>query len=149
MHNKKTIRGLIGIVIALCLAAIIAVWVIPYLQMTHYRDSEIVQNHAAQLAEVYKEKSGQVISKENICQDISYLNRYMMYEGLLPSEISGTREGRIVYSMPYTETETEYVDVYRDTFGTIHYFIQSEDGSVQNNVELKPWGTLYLDGVKL
>ena len=75
-------------------------------------------------------------------------NRLWIYEGTLPTEITGTREGRLVYAMPFTDTETEYIDVYR-TGGTIHYFVQSDDGIGESSLELKPWGTLYADGMKI
>ena len=80
---------------------------------------------------------------------MAYLDRLWIYEGTLPTEITGTREGRLVYAMPFTDTETEYIDVYRTGGGTIHYFVQSDDGIGESSLELKPWGTLYADGMKI
>ncbi|GEM_PF-1573903 len=147
--KKKRTVGLLSIVIIIAAALVIALWVVPFAQMASYRGSETVQAHAAQLVADYEAETGETVSQEDVCRDMSYLDRYLMYSDLLPTEITGTREGRLVYAMPITNTETESVDVFRSSGGTIHYFIQSEDGQAQNNVELKPWGTIYVDGSKI
>ena len=146
--NKKKLTGFLVAILLLILILVIVLYVVPFAQMASYRGSETVQAHAAQLAADYEAKTGETISQEDVCRDMSYLHRYLMYSDLLPTEIAGTHEGRLVYVMPITDTKTESVDVFRSSGGTIHYFIQSEDGQAQNNVELKPWGTIYVDGSK-
>ena len=147
--KKKRTVGLLSIVIIIAAALVIALWVVPFAQMASYRGSETVQAHAAQLVADYEAETGETVSQEDVCRDMSYLDRLWIYEGTLPTEITGTREGRLVYAMPFTDTETEYIDVYRTGGGTIHYFVQSDDGSGESNLELKPWGTLYADGMKI
>ena len=147
--NKKKLTGVLVAILLVILILVIALWVVPFAQMASYRGSETVQAHAAQLVADYEAETGETVSQEDVCRDMSYLDRYLMYSDLLPTEITGTREGRLVYVMPITDTETESVDVLRSSGGTIHYFIQSEDGQAQNNVELKPWGTIYVDGSKI
>ena len=147
--NKKKLTGVLVAILLVILILVIALWVVPFAQMASYRGSETVQANAAQLVADYEAETGETVSQEDVCRDMSYLDRYLMYSDLLPTEITGTREGRLVYAMPITDTETESVDVFRSSGGTIHYFIQSEDGQAQNNVELKPWGTIYVDGSKI
>ena len=140
--NKKKLTGVLVAILLVILILVIALWVVPFAQMASYRGSETVQAHAAQMVADYEAETGETVSQEDVCRDMSYLDRYLMYSDLLPTEITGTREGRLVYAMPITDTETESVDVFRSSGGPIHYFIQREDGQAQITVELKPWGTI-------
>lgn len=101
---------------------------------------------AAQLAAAYGEKTGTALSQEDICRDLSYLQRWLMFSDTLPTEIVDLREGRPRYAMPITDTYTEYVDVTRSVTGTIRYCIQNADGTIQDNVSLTPLGLTFLNG---
>lgn len=114
--------------------------------MVSYRNSAPVQTCAAQLAAAYGEKNGTALSQEDICRDLSYLQRWLMFSDTLPTEIVDLREGRPRYAMPITDTYTEYVDVTRSVTGTIHYCIQNADGTIQDNVSLTPLGLTFLNG---
>ncbi len=118
----------------------------PYAQMVSYRNSAPVQTCAAQLAAAYGEKTGTALSQEDICRDLSYLQRWLMFSDTLPTEIVDLREGRPRYAMPITDTYTEYVDVTRSVTGTIRYCIQNADGTIQDNVSLTPLGLTFLNG---
>lgn len=118
----------------------------PTLMMVSYRNSAPVQTCAAQLAAAYGEKTGTALSQEDICRDLSYLQRWLMFSDTLPTEIVDLREGRPRYAMPITDTYTEYVDVTRSVTGTIHYCIQNADGTIQDNVSLTPLGLTFLNG---
>lgn len=114
--------------------------------MVSYRNSAPVQTCAAQLAAAYGEKTGTALSQEDICRDLSYLQRWLMFSDTLPTEIVDLREGRPRYAMPITDTYTEYVDVTRSVTGTIRYCIQNADGTIQDNVSLTPLGLTFLNG---
>ena len=101
--KKKRTVGLLSIVIIIAAALVIALWVVPFAQMASYRGSETVQAHAAQLVADYEAETGETVSQEDVCRDMSYLDRLWIYEGTLPTEITGTREGRLVYAMPFTD----------------------------------------------
>ena len=60
--------------------------------------SETVQAHAAQLVADYEAETGETVSQEDVCRDMAYLDRLWIYEGTLPTEITGTRKG--VWSTP-------------------------------------------------
>lgn len=118
----------------------------PMLRWSSYRNSAPVQTCAAQLAAAYGEKTGTALSQEDICRDLSYLQRWLMFSDTLPTEIVDLREGRPRYAMPITDTYTEYVDVTRSVTGTIRYCIQNADGTIQDNVSLTPLGLTFLNG---
>lgn len=146
MTKTKPRRRFLPIILAVLLALGIALYAVPYAQMVSYRNSAPVQACAAQLAAAYGEKTGTVLSQEDICRDLSYLQRWLMFSDTLPTEIVDLREGRPRYAMPITDAYAEYVDVTRSVTGTIHYYIQSADGTVQDNVALTPLGLTFLNG---
>ena len=130
MTKSKPWRRFLPILLAVLLALGIALYAVPY----------------AQLAAAYGEKTGTALSQEDICRDLSYLQRWLMFSDTLPTEIVDLREGRPRYAMPITDTYTEYVDVTRSVTGTIHYCIQNADGTIQDNVSLTPLGLTFLNG---
>ena len=146
MTKSKPWRRFLPILLAVLLALGIALYAVPYAQMVSYRNSAPVQTCAAQLAAAYGEKTGTALSLEDICRDLSYLQRWLMFSDTLPTEIVDLREGRPRYAMPITDTYTEYVDVTRSVTGTIHYCIQIADGTIQDNVSLTPLGLTFLNG---
>ena len=146
MTKSKPWRRFLPILLAVLLALGIALYAVPYAQMVSYRNSAPVQTCAAQLAAAYGEKNGTALSQEDICRDLSYLQRWLMFSDTLPTEIVDLREGRPRYAMPITDTYTEYVDVTRSVTGTIHYCIQNADGTIQDNVSLPPLGLTFLNG---
>ena len=146
MTKTKPWRRFLPIILAVLLALGIALYAVPYVQMVSYRNSAPVQACAAQLAAAYGEKTGTALSQEDICRDLSYLQRWLMFSDTLPTEIVDLREGRPRYVMPITDAYAEYVDVTRSVIGTIHYCIQSADGTVQDNVALTPLGLTFLNG---
>ena len=125
MTKSKPWRRFLPILLAVLLALGIALYAVPYAQMVSYRNSAPVQTCAAQLAAAYGEKTGTALSQEDICRDLSYLQRWLMFSDTLPTEIVDLREGRPRYAMPITDTYTEYVDVTRSVTGTIRYCIQN------------------------
>lgn len=82
--KKKRTVGLLSIVIIIAAALVIALWVVPFAQMASYRGSETVQAHAAQLVADYEAETGETVSQEDVCRDMSYLDRLWIYEGTPP-----------------------------------------------------------------
>ena len=119
MTKSKPWRRFLPILLAVLLALGIALYAVPYAQMVSYRTSAPVQTCAAQLAAAYGEKTGTALSQEDICRDLSYLQRWLMFSDTLPTEIVDLREGRPRYAMPITDTYTEYVDVTRSVTGNL------------------------------
>ena len=104
MTKSKPWRRFLPILLAVLLALGIALYAVPYAQMVSYRNSAPVQTCAAQLAAAYGEKTGTALSQEDICRDLSYLQRWLMFSDTLPTEIVDLREGRPRYAMPITDT---------------------------------------------
>lgn len=147
MTKSKPWRRFLPILLAVLLALGIALYAVPYAQMVSYRNSAPVQTCAAQLAAAYGEKTGTALSQEDICRDLSYLQRWLMFSDTLPTEIVDLRGGPPPgMPMPITDTYTEYVDVTRSVTGTIRYCIQNADGTIQDNVSLTPLGLTFLNG---
>lgn len=144
MRNKNKVISVVLIVAVLVIALVVALWGVPFAQMSAYRNSDTVQAHAAQLAEAYEEETGESVSPKDICRDLSYLNRFLMYSDTLPTEIAGTQDGLLVYTMPIVDTEVEYVTVSRNAFGTIHYDMRSDDGIGHSIADLMPWGSVKM-----
>ena len=142
MTKSKPWRRFLPILLAVLLALGIALYAVPYAQMVSYRNSAPVQTCAAQLAAAYGEKTGTALSQEDICRDLSYLQRWLMFSDTLPTEIVDLREGRPRYAMPITDTYTEYVDVTRSVTGTIHYCIQDKVGLLTKSKLGGKYGTI-------
>ena len=105
MTKSKPWRRFLPILLAVLLALGIALYAVPYAQMVSYRNSAPVQTCAAQLAAAYGEKTGTALSQEDICRDLSYLQRWLMFSDTLPTEIVDLREGRPRYAMPITPAD--------------------------------------------
>ena len=93
MTKSKPWRRFLPILLAVLLALGIALYAVPYAQMVSYRNSAPVQTCAAQLAAAYGEKTGTALSQEDICRDLSYLQRWLMFSDTLPTEIVDLRDG--------------------------------------------------------
>ena len=87
MTKSKPWRRFLPILLAVLLALGIALYAVPYAQMVSYRNSAPVQTCAAQLAAAYGEKTGTALSQEDICRDLSSLQRWLMFSDTLPTEI--------------------------------------------------------------
>lgn len=84
MTKSKPWRRFLPILLAVLLALGIALYAVPYAQMVSYRNSAPVQTCAAQLAAAYGEKTGTALSQEDICRDLSYLQRWLMFSDTPP-----------------------------------------------------------------
>ena len=73
--NKKKLTGVLVAILLVILILVIALWVVPFAQMASYRGSETVQAHAAQLVADYEAETGETVSQEDVCRDMSYLDR--------------------------------------------------------------------------
>lgn len=142
MTKSKPWRRFLPILLAVLLALGIALYAVPYAQMVSYRNSAPVQTCAAQLAAAYGEKTGTALSQEDICRDLSYLQRWLMFSDTLPTEIVDLREGRP--QVCHADHRYLHGVCGRDPLGHryIRYCIQNADGTIQDNVSLTPLGLL-------
>lgn len=140
-QNGKYGKLYLSVAIIAVIAVALALFVIPNARMVSFQKSQATQEHAAALIEDYTARTGETLSQEDVCRDLSYLNR-MSYD---PYTIVSNEDGVIVYSFKLTEEVSNEVDVKKVGLSTLQFHIK--DGEAEDILELKPWGTIEIDGM--
>lgn len=138
---KKKGKRYLSIVIIVVIAIALALFVIPNARMVSFQRSQATQEHAAALIEDYTARTGETLDQKDVCRDLSYLNR-MQYD---PDTIVSSKDGTIVYAIKLTEEVSNEIDVKKVGLSTLQFHIK--DGEAEDILELKPWGTIEIDGM--
>ena len=139
---KKSTKFTFGILGALLIVLVLALWIIPYVRVAVDSNSKQILSEAAQLISVYQKSNGREgsPSQEDVCRDLVYLT----YQGIHVEQIFTAENDTIVYKMDFrgeNEVQTAtYVDVTKTWDGTLYYHITDDSGS-NDTIRIRPWGS--------
>ena len=137
--NRK-VKLCLGIIVVVLVVLALALWVIPYVQLSADANSEQIRSEASQLISAYQESNPEkeTPAQKDVCRDLVWLGKLNMSV----AEISSVDDDAVVYVMDSASTSeaTTYVDVTKDWSGTLYYHT-TDNLNGDATIRVRPWGS--------